>query len=164
MAGKDSCPSLSEGQGECKRKKEIRPHERETRLWETLTKRNLPCALVRCVWATPACCLQKSPETSSRSESEAVFLLGFMVADGVASWATSHSSWSVLCGKWTLGGTKACRTELPRSGNKLATSCRSPSSRIPKADGARAVHTGRRTMNLITGQWIDREQPGEGTS
>lgn len=44
--------------------------------------------------------------------------------------------------KLTLRSTKAYRTELPRSGIMLATSCRSPSARVPEGDGTRVVHTG----------------------
>lgn len=138
-----------------KRKTEIRLGERKTRLCKTLAKQNLLCLVVPCIYGHPKCVAARTPwnESSTRSKLGVVFFCWAPLwLEFVANGATSHSFCIIHCVKWPLGGTTAYRTELARSGNTLATSCRGPSARAPAADGARPVHTGRRSMSLMTGQ------------
>lgn len=88
-------------------------------------------------------------EASTGAGLWAVPLLGF------AAYKTAfQGSCSVRCVKWTLRGTKPYRTELPCSGNTLATSPGGPSVRVQEGDGAKAMHT-LRTMSLMMGWGTD---------
>ena len=77
-------------------------------------------------------------------------LLGF-----AACKTARQGSCSVCCVKRTRRVTKAYRTELPCSGNILATSLGGPSVRVQEAEGARAMYPHRRTMSLMMGWGTD---------
>lgn len=92
---------------------------------------------------------------SSGSEFGAVPLLDFVIAGFYSLQGYISRSCSIHCVNWTLRGTKAYRTEFPKSGIMLTTSCRSHSARALERDGARAVHMHRWTMSLMNGQGIE---------
>ena len=142
------CPSLW---GWCEgRLEDIGLEERETRLWGIPTmKWDLPCPLALFVEGHPCPLLLEQHEVSAWGRIGAGPLLGF-----AACKTARQGSCSVCCVKRTRRVTKAYRTELPCSGNILATSLGGPSVRVQEAEGARAMYP-HRTMSLMMGWGTD---------